>query len=265
MEESYKTEYKSDSSEGGSQEPPKSENIQITLSKEKLMNGFVALQFVLLLVIGWQLVDIKKELRGDAPAAKGDKVAALAAPTPVPAAAAGGVANIEIGENENIKGPADAKVTIVEYSDFECPFCGRVTPTIAQIVDEYGDDVRIVYRHFPLNSIHPYAQKAAEASECAADQGKFWQFHDLIFADQAGLKGGDDQLKAWAAELGLNAGTFAACLDSGEKKARVTSDQSGGTTLGVTGTPGFFVNGINLSGAQPFSAFKTLIDQELTS
>jgi len=265
MEEPYKTEYNSDSSDGGSQEPPQKDNIQITLSKEKIFSGLVVLQFVLLLVIGWQLVDIKKQLRGDAPAAKGDKVAALAAPTPVPAAAPGGVADIQIGDNENIRGAANAKVTIVEYSDFECPFCNRVTPTIKQILDEYGDDVRVVYRHFPLNSIHPYAQKSAEASECAADQGKFWEFHDLIFADQAGLKGGDDQLKAWAAELGLNAGDFASCLDSGEKKGRVDSDQAGGAALGVTGTPGFFINGVNLSGAQPFSAFKTLIDQELAT
>ena len=243
---------------------PQPNNIQITLSKEKLFNGLIILEFILLVVMGWQLIGIKKQLNsGDVVIAKADSTVVVA-PTPV-APPPGQPADIKIGDNENIKGGADAKVTIVEYSDFECPFCNRALPTIQQVLDTYGDDVRIVYRHFPLSSIHPYAQKAAEASECAADQDKFWEYHDAIFADQAGLKGGDTQLKAWAAELALNTSEFDNCLDSGEKASVVSSQLGGGGTLGVTGTPAFFINGVNLEGAQPFASFKTIIDQQLAA
>ena len=164
-------------------------------------------------------------------------------------------------EGSPAKGPADAPVTIVEFSDFECPFCSRVVPTLEQVRAKYGDKVRLVFRQFPLNSIHPNAQKAAEASLCAADQGKFWEMHDAMFADQKNL--GVDALKATAAGLGMDAGKFAACVDSGTYEQQVNDDVKAGTLAGVTGTPAIFVNGRVLSGAQPFEAISAIVDEEL--
>jgi protein-disulfide isomerase len=159
------------------------------------------------------------------------------------------------------KGPETAPVTIVEFSDFECPFCSRVVPTLEQIRAKYGDQVRLVFRQFPLNSIHPNAQKAAEASLCAADQGKFWEMHDAMFADQKKLASAD--LKATAANIGLDSGKFDACLDSGAHEQKVEDDVKAGTLAGVSGTPAIFVNGRVLSGAQPFEAIAAIVDEEL--
>jgi protein-disulfide isomerase len=122
-----------------------------------------------------------------------------------------------------------------------------------------------VYRHFPLNSIHPQAQKAGEASECAADQGKFWEYHDLLFANQESVALGVTQFKKWAAELGLNTNTFNSCLDSGQKANMVQEDLDGGSAAGVTGTPAFFINGVAVVGAQPFSTFQQIIDEQLAN
>jgi protein-disulfide isomerase len=159
------------------------------------------------------------------------------------------------------KGPADAPVTIVEFSDFECPFCSRVVPALDEVVSHYGDKVRLVFRQYPLNSIHPNAQKAAEASLCAADQGKFWELHDAMFADQRGL--GLEQLKAKAATVGLDAAAFAACLDGGSKAAIVAKDVADGNEAGVSGTPAIFVNGRFLNGAVPYEDLAKVIDDEL--
>ena len=158
------------------------------------------------------------------------------------------------------KGPVGAPVTIVEFSDFECPFCGRIVPTLKQVEEAYGDQVRVVFRQFPLN-IHPHAQKAAEASLCANDQGKFWEMHDAMFEKQREL--GVDQLKAHAAGLGLDADSFGACLDSGKHAQKVASDMSDGAKAGVNGTPALFVNGRFLNGAVPFEAIAKLVDDEL--
>jgi protein-disulfide isomerase len=159
-----------------------------------------------------------------------------------------------------IKGPATAPVTIVEFSDFQCPFCSRVTPTLKQIEDTYGDKVRVAFRHYPL-SFHPMAQKAAEAADCAKEQGKFWQMHDSMFGNQGKLA--VDDLKARATELGLNAEQFNACLDSGKTAANVATDLKEGTAYGVTGTPAFFINGRFVNGAVPFDTFATVINEEL--
>jgi len=158
-------------------------------------------------------------------------------------------------------GPADAPVTIVEFSDFQCPYCSRVLPTLEKVNEEYGDKVRIVFRQFPLLNIHPQAQKAAEASLCAFDQEKFWEMHDAMFADQKGLS--VDQLKAKAVTLGLDAGVFDECLDSNNYADQVEEDLRAGSRMGVTGTPAVFINGQFLSGAQPFEAFAAIIDKEL--
>ena len=158
------------------------------------------------------------------------------------------------------KGPANAPITIVEFSDFQCPFCSRVNPTLAQVREKYGDKVRIVFRQFPL-SFHQQAQKAAEASLCAGDQGKFWELHDAMFADQQAL--GVDQLKTKAAGLGVNAEQFNQCLDSGKHAATVQADLKDGSAAGVSGTPAMFINGRFLSGAQPLNEITKVIDDEL--
>lgn len=165
---------------------------------------------------------------------------------------------------DHIRGNPDAKISVIEYSDFECPFCSRNHPTMQQIVDTYGDDVNWVYRHFPLG-FHPNAQKAAEASECAAEQDKFWEMADMIME-----KGADNtQLESYAAAIGLNAAKFKDCLDSGKTAAHVQSDTAEGGSAGVNGTPGNIVYNNEtkesrmVSGAQPFAAFQTVIDEML--
>jgi protein-disulfide isomerase len=158
------------------------------------------------------------------------------------------------------KGPEGAPVTIVEFSDFECPYCARVNPALDQVVKKYGDKVRLVFRQFPLN-IHANAQKAAEASLCARDQGKFWEMHDAMFKEQRSL--GVEQLKEKAARLDLDAETFNECLDSSRYAEAVVADLQAGSAVGVTGTPAFFINGRFISGAQPYADIAKLIDEEL--
>ncbi len=158
------------------------------------------------------------------------------------------------------RGPADAKVTIVEFSDFECPFCGRGEEAVTQVMEKYAGKVRVVFRHFPL-SFHANAPKAAEASLCADEQGKFWELHKVLFANRSELTVPD--LKKHAGTVGLDQAKFDSCLDSGSKKSLVDADTKAGGEVGVTGTPAFFINGKLLSGAQPFSEFEKIIDAEL--
>ena len=159
------------------------------------------------------------------------------------------------------RGEPDAAVTIVEFSDFECPFCVRVQPTLERVMEQYAGRVRLVYRHFPLTSIHPHAWKAAEASLCAGEQDRFWEFHDLLFAEQHAMSVPD--LKEKARRIGLGGAEFDACLDSGRHSEAVRRDLLAGTAAGVSGTPAFFVNGRFLSGAVPYDQFAALIDDEL--
>jgi protein-disulfide isomerase len=158
------------------------------------------------------------------------------------------------------QGPANAPIELVEFSDFQCPFCYRSFPTVKQVMDTYSGKVRFVYRNYPLPN-HPNARPAAEAAQCAHEQGQFWPYHDRLFADQSKLS--DTDLKAAAAALGLDAGRFNACLDSHKYQARVEADTKAGNEAGVNGTPAFFINGRLLSGAQPFDEFKKIIDEEL--
>jgi len=159
-----------------------------------------------------------------------------------------------------VKGPADALVTIVEFSDFQCPFCSRVEGTIKQVVETYGKDVRVAFKQNPL-PFHNNAAIAAEASLAAHDQGKFWEMHEKLFANQNALE--REKLDGYAKELGLNAAKFKEALDNKKHKATIDADQKLARDLGASGTPSFFINGRSLRGAQPFDAFKTLIDEEL--
>ncbi len=164
---------------------------------------------------------------------------------------------------DHIIGAKNAKVSLIEYSDFQCPFCKRHAPTIKQLLKEYPKDVRVVYRHYPLRSIHSDAAKAAEASECAAKLGgndAFWKMHDKLFENQeSGI--GVALLPGFAKEIGLNESKFKACLDSGEMAVRVQQDENSGNDAGVQGTPATFVNGRLVSGAVPVDQFKSILQQ----
>ena len=172
------------------------------------------------------------------------------------------VARIEVAEAGGPAkgGAAGAPITIVEFSDFQCPFCGRVNPTLLQAKEKYGDKLRIVFRQFPLN-IHPMAPKAAEASLCANDQGKFWEMHDALFADQQKLA--VDDLKAKAASIGLDKAKFDTCLDSSAMAAKVAKDLEDGQKYGVSSTPSLFVNGRLIAGAVGIDDLSKVIDDEL--
>ncbi|MCS7109249.1 MAG: DsbA family protein, partial [Candidatus Micrarchaeota archaeon] len=159
------------------------------------------------------------------------------------------------------RGNPDAPITIIEYSDFQCPFCSKVQPTIEQILKDYDGKVKIYYEQFPLTQIHPNAQKAAEASLLAAEQGKFWEYHDILFKNQDKLD--VKYLKEYASQLGLDAEKFNYGLDSGIKAQTVNKNLQEGIKNGVQGTPTFFINGHILTGAQPYSVFKQIIDSEL--
>ena len=160
--------------------------------------------------------------------------------------------------SEHVRGSGD--ITIVEFSDFQCPYCGRAEPTIEQVLADYEGKVKLVYRHFPLPA-HQYAQKAAEASECVADQEKFWEYHDILFDNQDALY--PAKLKEYAARLGVDAKQFNACLDSGAMASRISADKSLGQSMAVSGTPTFFIGDEKLVGSQPYSAFKAVIERKL--
>lgn len=168
---------------------------------------------------------------------------------------------VAVDAGDPVLGPATAPVTIVEFSDFQCPFCQRVSPTLKRVRDAYGDRVRIVWKDFPLTSIHPQAFKAAEAAQCAHEQGKFWEYHDRLFGNQQALQ--VESLKKYAADAGLDAAKFGSCLDTAKYAERVQAQMGVGAGLGVNSTPAVFINGRLLSGAQPYETFVTVIDEEL--
>jgi len=173
-------------------------------------------------------------------------------------------------DDDVVMGNKNAKVTIIEFSDYQCPFCRTFwKDTLSQIKKEYIDTgkVKFVYRDYPL-SFHPMAQSSAQAAECAEEQGRYWEIHDKIFGEQEKKGQGTvsytlDELKRWASEIGLDVSKFNQCLDSGKYKAEVEKDFADGTAAGVSGTPSTFINGRLVVGAQPFSAFKAIIEEEL--
>lgn len=165
----------------------------------------------------------------------------------------------EVEASGPVRGNRNAKVTIITFSDFECPYCSRAHETVQAVLKSYGDKVKLVFRHYPL-SFHAKAPKAAEAAACADAQGKFWEFHDSLFESQALEL---DALKLQAQRVGADGKKFDECLDSGRMAGLVQRDQAAGQKAGVSGTPAFFINGIMLSGAQPEDEFRKIIDAEL--
>lgn len=159
------------------------------------------------------------------------------------------------------RGEAEAPVTIVEWSDFECPYCKQVLPTLERLLEEYPTEVRLVFRHFPLHAAHPNAQAAAEAAVCAQDQGAFWELHDLMFEEQDTLSAAD--LKDKAERAGINAEAFAACAEAEDTPARVEADRRAGIEVGVNGTPALFVNGRPLAGAVAYEDLARVVEDEL--
>jgi protein-disulfide isomerase len=167
-------------------------------------------------------------------------------------------------DDDDVLGDEDAPVTIIEFSDYECPFCARFySQTLPAIKEKYIDTgkAKLIFRDFPLG-FHADAQKAAEAAECAGEQGKYWEMHDKIFENQQAIDVAS--LKQYAGDIGLNATAFDQCLDSGAMADEVKKDLADGQAYGISGTPSFFINGVALVGAQPFSAFEQVIESQLS-
>ena len=199
-------------------------------------------------------------------AAKSNAVAGEITPPPPPDAFSPATA-----DDDPVLGNPDARVTLIEFSDFQCPFCRKLwRETLPEIKKNYIDTgkAKLVYRDFPLSSIHPAAQSAAEAGECADDQGKFWQMHDKIYSEQDKQGQGTVQfsvsdIKKWAGQIGLSMSEFNNCLDSQKYKAEVEKDTSDGQVSGITGTPGTFVDGTLIKGAVSYAVFSQAIEEAL--
>jgi protein-disulfide isomerase len=168
---------------------------------------------------------------------------------------------VEIPADGPARGPADARVTIVEFADFECPYCKRAVATLDAILARYPDDVRLVYRHLPIEKLHAQARTAAEAAACAGELGAFWPYHDKLFRMSPALE--RSELVGYAAELGLDAANFGACVDERRHRGKVDADLALARAIGADGTPTFVVNGVVLSGAQSEQDFDRLIEAEL--
>jgi protein-disulfide isomerase len=163
-------------------------------------------------------------------------------------------------ERDHVRGPDDAPVTLVEYADFECPYCGQAEPVVRELLAQFGDDLRYVFRHLPLADVHEHAQLAAEAAEAAGAQGRFWEMHDLLFAHQDALTLQD--LEGYARELGLDVERFAERLRTRKYAPRIARDVDGADQSGVAGTPSFFINGRRQTGAYDLDTLGAMVARE---
>jgi protein-disulfide isomerase len=171
---------------------------------------------------------------------------------------------LEIGyDPRRVRGDSKAPVIIVEFADFQCPYCKTVQATLNDLLVKYQGQIKLAYRDFPLRELHPQAQMAAVAGRCAGEQGEFWEYHDALYADQKKLSRSD--LLETARKLGLDEKALESCLASGKFKAQIEQDIQEGTKAGVAGTPGFFINGVFLNGSQPAGEFEKIINRELTA
>jgi protein-disulfide isomerase len=172
------------------------------------------------------------------------------------------VMRLEVGtQGGPVRGPAEASVTLVEFSDFQCPFCKKSQTTLKQLQERYPGKLKLVYRDFPLDQIHPQARGASEAARCAGDQGKFWEYHDVLFTQSPQLNA--EALRRYAEQISLDIAAFDRCVSSGLHREAVQRDIEEGARLGITGTPAFFINGRPVLGAQQIEAFTRVIDEEL--
>jgi len=233
--------------------------------KQGMAFGFLA-GIVVTGIIGFGVMSLSGKSIGDGAVTKttgNTNVAPTPTPTPTPTPDAGGDFSKvpKVTNDDYIRGDKNAKVTMIEYSDFQCPFCQRHVPTLDKILADYKGKVRLIYRHFPLTSIHPNAQKSAEAAECAGEQGKFWEMHDKLFENQTALQ--VDNLKQYAKDLGLNTSQFNSCLDDGKYASKVNKQASEAQASGITGTPGTWVGDQLVKGAYPYDTFKQLVDAQL--
>lgn len=167
---------------------------------------------------------------------------------------------VEVSDGDRSKGPDNAPVVIVEFSDFECPYCQQATETLNELLKRYPDEIRFVYKDFPLPN-HPNAFKAAEAGHCANDQGKFWPFHDILFERQEALD--LESLKTYAGEIGLDVDVFSTCLEESQHADSVDEDMSVARSYGTSSTPTLFINGRPVFGAMPLEVFDQIVQEEL--
>ncbi|MFH1850014.1 MAG: DsbA family protein [archaeon] len=237
----------------------------ITVTKTTVWQGVSAILGLLLIISvftggfkGSPTGDVVKDAMPAEAKPAEPAVAPASAPTPAPE-----IDMEALLDDDDVKGDADAPVTIVEWSDFECPYCGRFySQTFGQIDENYikTGKVKLAFRDFPLG-FHSNAQKSAEAAECAGELGKFWEMHDLLF--EKGVVGGPATYKGYAAEIGLEQAAFDDCLDSGKMADEVKKDMADGQAAGIRGTPAFIINGKTVSGAQPYDVFAGAIEDAL--
>lgn len=255
-------------------EPELEADDTITFKRSHFYAALVPLAFILGLGVGFLFWGRSGETRAVAAATAPGSGAESAAAAASSGQTAQGQAAAEAEGSETVRrydvpvdddpqlGPNDAPITIIEFSDYECPFCKRFhEETFFRLLDAYEGQIRFVYRDFPLASIHSNAIPAAEAANCAREQEAFWEFHDLLFGLSQGLS--RDAYLSYARSLGLDEAAFEACLDSRRYQEEVEDDYNFAARLGVRSTPTFFINGLPLVGAQPFEVFQQVIDQEL--
>ncbi len=166
--------------------------------------------------------------------------------------------DIKVSDSDHVRGNKNAKITIASFSDFQCPYCSKFHETMKQVMAAYPNDVRWVFKSFPLEQIHPFAKKASEAAECASEQGKFWEYSDKLFENQSSF--GNDYFSTLAKQMKLDSGKFDKCLADGKYASKVAGDAQLGQSIGVRGTPASFINGELVSGAVPFETVKAKID-----
>ena len=171
--------------------------------------------------------------------------------------------SIPVGPNDHARGPADATLTVVEYGDYQCPYCGQAYPVVEKIVEEFGDAMRFVFRNFPLTDMHPHAEAAAESAEAAALQDAFWPMHNTIYENQRDLS--DASLLGYAKDVGLDVERFKKDVEGGAPRARVAADFEGAIRSGANGTPTFFVNGVRYDGSWMYEPFAEYLREQLSS
>src|SRR5919112_2934534 len=164
-----------------------------------------------------------------------------------------------VGARDHARGPEDAPVTLVKYGDYDCPYCGQLHPVLEELRERSGERVHFVFRHFPLDSAHPRARRAALAAEAAASQGRFWEMHDLLYENQDEL--GDEDLVRYATELGLDLGRFEEDLANDNHAWRIEEDRLGGERAGVGGTPALFVNGVRHAGPMDLNGLLAAVEE----